>query len=78
MGDLGTFVGICTKPTGVVFRNDGSVIEGLYAAGNDRQNVIGDNCPGAGVTHGANMAFGFVTGNRLADTAGRGEAPPSS
>jgi hypothetical protein len=46
------------------------VIEGLYAVGNDRASIMGGNYPGAGITHGPNMTFGFVTGNAIADKAG--------
>ena len=70
MGDLGTFDGLRTSVIGEVLRPDGGVIEGLYAVGNDRQSVMGGNYPGAGITHGPNMTFGFVTGNAIADRAG--------
>lgn len=70
MGDLGTFDGIRTSVAGEVLRRDGSPIAGLYAVGNDRASIMGGNYPGAGITHGPNMTFGFVTGNHIADTAG--------
>ncbi|MFP4890124.1 FAD-dependent oxidoreductase [Paraburkholderia sp. EG304] len=69
MGDLGTFDGLKTSVTGEVLRADGSEIEGLYAVGNDRRSVMGGNYPGAGITHGPNMTFGFVTGNAIATKA---------
>ena len=70
MGDLGTFDGIQTSVVGEVLRRDGSAIAGLYAVGNDRASIMGGNYPGAGITHGPNMTFGYVTGNHLADRAG--------
>lgn len=70
MGDLGTFDGVRTSVAGEVLRRDGSPIAGLYAVGNDRASIMGGNYPGAGITHGPNMTFGFVTGNHIADTAG--------
>ena len=70
MGDLGTFDGIKTSVVGEVLTRDGAPIEGLYAVGNDRASVMGGNYPGAGITHGPNMTFGFVTGNHIADKAG--------
>jgi len=70
MGDLGTFDGIKTSVVGEVLKRDGSAIDGLYAAGNDRASVMGGNYPGAGITHGPNMTFGFVTANHIADKAG--------
>ncbi len=70
MGDLGTFDGIQTSVEGQVLRRDGSVIEGLYAAGNDRASIMGGNYPGAGITHGPNMTFAYVSANHIADQAG--------
>jgi succinate dehydrogenase/fumarate reductase flavoprotein subunit len=70
MGDLGTFDGIQTSVVGEVLRNDGTAINGLYAVGNDRASIMGGNYPAAGITHGPNMTFGFVTANHIADQAG--------
>ncbi|MFW5329126.1 FAD-dependent oxidoreductase [Hydrogenophaga sp. ZJX-1] len=70
MGDLGTFDGIQTSVVGEVLKRDGRPIAGLYAVGNDRASIMGGNYPGAGITHGPNMTFGFVTGNHIADRAG--------
>jgi succinate dehydrogenase/fumarate reductase flavoprotein subunit len=69
MGDLGTFDGLRTSVVGEVLYPDGTPIKGLYAAGNDRASVMGGNYPGAGITHGPNMTFGFVTANYIADQA---------
>ena len=71
MGDLGTFDGLQTSVVGEVLKADGSAIAGLYAVGNDRASIMGGNYPGAGITHGPNMTFGYVTGNHLADVAGK-------
>ncbi len=70
MGDLGTFDGIRTSVVGEVLRRNGSPIEGLYAVGNDRASVMGGKYPGAGITHGPNMTFGYITANHIADLAG--------
>jgi predicted oxidoreductase len=67
MGDLGTFDGIQTTVVGEVKKRDGSIIEGLHAVGNDRSSIMGGNYPGAGITHGPNMTFGYVTANHIAD-----------
>jgi succinate dehydrogenase/fumarate reductase flavoprotein subunit len=72
MGDLGTFDGIKTSVVGEVLRRDGSAIEGLYAVGNDRASIMGGNYPGAGITHGPNMTFGYITAHHIADRAGLG------
>lgn len=70
MGDLGTFDGLTTDVAGRVLRTDGSAVEGLYAVGNDRASVMGGNYPGAGITLGPNMAFGWLTARHIAGLAG--------
>jgi len=74
MGDLGTFDGIRTSPVGEVLKRDGSPIAGLYAVGNDRASMMGGNYPGAGITHGPNMTFAYVTANHIADLPAKPEA----
>jgi succinate dehydrogenase/fumarate reductase flavoprotein subunit len=66
MGDLGTFDGLTTDVVGRVMRQDGSAIAGLYAVGNDRASIMGGNYPGAGITLGPIMTFGYITGRHLA------------
>ena len=78
MGDLGTFDGIKPSVTGEVLRADGSQIDSLYAVGNDRRSVMGGNYPGAGITHGPNMTFGYVTGNTIATKAMAGKSKGSA
>ena len=71
IGDLGTFDGLRTSVVGEVLQPDGAPVPGLYAVGNDRESLMGGNYPGAGITHGPNMTFAFVTANHIADLAGR-------
>jgi succinate dehydrogenase/fumarate reductase flavoprotein subunit len=66
MGDLGTFDGLTADVVGKVLRNDGTAIRGLYAVGNDRASIMGGNYPGAGITLGPIMTFGYITGRHLA------------
>jgi succinate dehydrogenase/fumarate reductase flavoprotein subunit len=66
MGDLGTFDGLRTEVSGRVLRDDGSAIDGLFAVGNDRASIMGGNYPGAGITLGPAMVFGYITGRHLA------------
>ena len=66
MGDLGTFDGLTTTVEGQVVDRGGSPIPGLYAVGNDRASIMGGNYPGAGITLGPAMTFGFITGRHLA------------
>jgi succinate dehydrogenase/fumarate reductase flavoprotein subunit len=65
MGDLGTFDGIATSTAGQVLDGD-MPIAGLYAVGNDRASVMGGNYPGAGITLGPIMTFGYLTGLHIA------------
>ena len=71
MGDLGTFDGLRTTVEGQVVTEDNWPIPGLYAVGNDRASIMGGNYPGAGITHGPNMTFGYVTAQHIADQAGK-------
>lgn len=66
VGDLGTFDGLQTSVEGAVLRRDGTVVEGLYAVGNDRASMMGGNYPGAGITHGPNMTFAYITARHIA------------
>ena len=66
MGDLGTFDGIRTDVVGRVLRADRQPIPGLYAVGNDRASVMGGTYPGAGITLGPIMTFGYLTARQIA------------
>lgn len=69
MGDLGTFDGLSTSVEGNVLDAEGAPIEGLYAVGNDRRSVMGGAYPGAGITLGPAVAFGYLTGRNIAQNA---------
>ena len=69
-GDLGTKGGIRTDVHGRALRDDGSVIEGLYAAGNVSAPVMGHTYPGPGGTLGPAMTFGYLAALHLAGAAG--------
>lgn len=69
MGDLGTFDGLDCSLQGQVLDEAGAPIGGLYAVGNDRASIMGGNYPGAGITLGPAMTFGYVTGRHLAGVA---------
>lgn len=73
MGDLGTFDGIQTAVTGEALRADGTEIPNLYIVGNDRASIMGGNYPGAGITLGPILTFGYVTANHIADKALQGK-----
>jgi 3-oxosteroid 1-dehydrogenase len=65
-GDLGTKGGLRTDVHARVLREDGSVIEGLYAAGNASAAVMGHTYAGPGATIGPAMVFGYVAAEHLA------------
>jgi 3-oxosteroid 1-dehydrogenase len=68
-GDLGTKGGIVTDEHGRALRPDGSVIEGLYAAGNASAAVMGHTYAGAGSTIGPAMVFGYLAAIDIAERA---------
>jgi len=59
-GDLGTKGGLRTDARARVLREDGSAIDGLYAAGNASAAVMGHSYAGAGATIGPAMTFGYI------------------
>ncbi|MGR6521223.1 3-oxosteroid 1-dehydrogenase [Rhodococcus erythropolis] len=59
-GDLGTKGGINTDARARALRADGSVIDGLYAAGNTSSPVMGHTYAGPGATIGPAMVFGYL------------------
>jgi len=65
-GDLGTKGGLRTDERARVLRADGSVIGGLYAAGNASASVMGHSYAGAGATIGPAMTFGYIAALDLA------------
>ncbi len=64
-GDLGTKGGLVTDEFARVLREDGSVIDGLYAAGNTTATVMGRSYPGPGCTIGAAMVFAHLGAEHL-------------
>ena len=66
-GDLGTKGGMVTDASARVLTTAGTVIAGLYAAGNASAAVMGHSYAGAGSTIGPAMTFGYVAANYIAD-----------
>ncbi len=69
IGDIGTFAGLKTNESTQVLNAAGKPIKGLYAVGNDAASVMGGNYPGAGITLGPALTFGYVAGMHLARVA---------
>jgi 3-oxosteroid 1-dehydrogenase len=59
-GDLGTKGGLVTDEHGRVLREDGTVIDGLYATGNTSASVMGNEYAGPGATIGPSITFGWI------------------
>jgi len=68
IGDLGTKGGVVTDEHARVLREDGSVIEGLYASGNCSASVMGHTYPGPGSTLGPAVVFGLIAARHIAKT----------
>ncbi|QIX26521.1 FAD-binding protein [Nocardioides sp. JQ2195] len=66
-GDLGTKGGLVCDEHSRVLRDDGSVIDGLYATGNTTASVMANDYPGAGGTIGPSIVFGYVAARHAAD-----------
>jgi 3-oxosteroid 1-dehydrogenase len=66
IGDLGTKGGVVTDAHGRALREDGTVIEGLYSAGNNSASVMGRTYPGPGSTIGPAVVFGVRAARHMA------------
>jgi succinate dehydrogenase/fumarate reductase flavoprotein subunit len=65
-GDLGTFAGLRTDGSARVLNAAGAAIPGLFAVGNDAASVMGGAYPGAGITIGPALTFGYLAGMAIA------------
>ncbi|MFF2107749.1 FAD-binding protein [Rhodococcus koreensis] len=70
-GDLGTKGGLVTDADARVLREDGTVIDGLYATGNTSASVMGNEYAGAGATIGPAMVFGYIAAQHAAHVSGK-------
>lgn len=66
LSDLGTCGGVVADESARVLREDGSVIEGLYAIGNTAANAFGTTYPGAGATIGQGLVYGYIAARHAA------------
>ena len=67
-GDLGTKGGLVCDANSRVLREDGTVIDGLYATGNTSASVMGNEYAGAGATIGPSMVFGYIAARHVSAT----------
>ncbi len=65
-GDIGTTMGLDVNANGQVRDTHGRVIEGLYACGNDVNSIMSGSYPGAGITLGPALTFGYIIGRHAA------------
>lgn len=69
LSDLGTCGGVVADRNARVLREDGTVIDGLYAIGNTAANAFGATYPGAGATIGQGLVFGYIAARHAAGIA---------
>lgn len=69
IGDLGTKGGLVADEHGRVLREDGTVIEGLYATGNASASVMANEYAGPGATIGPSIVFGYIAARHAAGAA---------
>jgi len=68
--DLGMAAGVMTDAHARVLRGDGTVIEGLYACGNDMHSVMNGAYPGPGITLGPALVFGYLAARHAGGAGG--------
>ena len=66
-GDLGTKGGLVIDEHARVLSEDGNIIKGLFAVGNNSASVMGNTYPGPGSTIGPSMTFGYIAAKYLAN-----------
>jgi len=64
-GDIGTNGGLLTNEKAQVIKKNGKPIEGLYAIGNNAASSMGESYPGAGVTIGPALTFGYIAARHM-------------
>jgi 3-oxosteroid 1-dehydrogenase len=73
-GDVGTAGGLITDEHARVLREDGSIIDGLYATGNSTASVMGRCYPAAGASIAASFVFGYIAAQHAVKTVGQSES----
>jgi succinate dehydrogenase/fumarate reductase flavoprotein subunit len=68
-GDIGAAVGLPIDPMARVLDRGGVAVPGLFACGNDANSIMGGTYPGAGITLGPALTFGFIAAHTAAGVA---------
>lgn len=71
-GDVSTFGGVMTDDRARVLKEDGSVVQGLYATGVCTASMMGRVYPGAGASIAPAMVWGWVAARDAANLDARG------
>ncbi|MBV1789755.1 FAD-dependent oxidoreductase [Marinobacterium sp. D7] len=58
--DIGTAKGFMADENAQLVTSNGTPIEGIYAAGNDLNSIMGGTYPGPGITIGPGIVFGYL------------------
>jgi succinate dehydrogenase/fumarate reductase flavoprotein subunit len=66
-GDIGTAAGLKTDAKARVLDGNHHPIPGLFASGNDMNSIMAGAYPGAGITLGPALTFGYIAGLELAN-----------
>ena len=74
IGDLGTKGGLVCDEVGRVLREDGSIIDGLYATGNASASVMANEYAGPGATIGPSIVFGYIAARDARQQASAAQA----
>lgn len=74
-GDIGTSKGLRINAQAQVLDAAGRIIEGLYACGNDTNSVMAGSYPGAGITLGPAMTFGYIAAQDIVSRKTKEHAP---
>lgn len=67
--DIGTAMGLQADTSARLIREDGSVIDGFYACGNDLNSMMGGTYPGPGITIGPGIVFGYLAAQHASQRA---------
>ena len=67
-GDIGTTIGVQTDIHARAVNHAGQALAGLYVVGNDMHSIMAGEYPGAGITLGPAVTFGWIAGRHLAST----------